>query len=338
MLCFVAAAVLRCSAGADAPAPQEPAPPQEKPPVAAPQEKPAEPPAQEKPARSQALEELLRRLARERGLPPIVPPSPLQPVPPEGEGEAAAAPATRARLLRAADSVQVVKAGGARRDLQFWDARLDLDAGDEVRQGPRGETVLEFEDGAHYRIDGRAVWRLESSPSASPRRIDFLELRRFASCSLGHGEIDTVLTLPGGNQLAGRGARVTILDRDLRALEIRNTGPEPVVVRSPYLGDRTIALGAGQRIFLPVMPEPAAFLRHLTHDASLFDERRGRLVVQAQDEVALSAAGDSIDLAGRGPAAGLARACGARFVLQPGQALRLTRAPLGVPRQTEWDE
>ncbi len=295
---------------------------------------PATPPPQSAPP-SQALEELLRRLAQERGEPTD-----------DGSLEAPAGepgPAGRKvleppRLTRSSDSVQVATAKGERRDLAYWDSRLDLEPGDEVRQGPRATTLLDFADGTHVRVDGRALWRMTTAVGASPRRIVFEELRRMAEFRLGRADLDTVLTLPGGNELACRQARVTVLDFDVRALEIRNGGPEPVVVRSPYLGARVIPLAAGQRVVLPVLPEPAAAVDHLTHEASVFDDARGRLKVEAPDEVVLAAAGDSIEMTGRGSIPGIVRACGARMVVRPGETMTLTRAPLGFPRPTERDE
>jgi len=297
---------------------------------------PPAPPPQE-PPRSKALEDLLRRLAEERGAPSVVPPSPREAPVPAAEGSPLP-PAERAILRRASDSVQVVLANGLRRDLQYWDASLELGAGDEVRQGSHSCAVLEFPEGARIRVDGVAKWRMKSDVRTSPRLLEFVELGRVAVLHLGEGGIDTVVVLPGGTELAGRGARVVVRDRDQRALEIRNSGPEPVVTRNPYVGAGVITLPAGQRVFLPVRPEPAAQVAHLTHDAVLFDANRGRLVVQAPDEIALTAAADAIELAGRGPVTGVARACGARLVLAPGATIRLTRAPLGWPRPREWEE
>jgi hypothetical protein len=306
-----------------------PPPPQEGTPPATP------PTGQEKPTRSQALEDLLKRLQQERGTPTLVPPNPNAPPTPEGTP---VAPAQPALLRRASDPVQVAFADGHKRDLQFWDARLDLDDGDEVRQGAGSCTLLEFAEGARYRIDGVAIWRLDSETNATPRLVLFTQLVRSAELDLGHGEFDTVFTLPGGNELASRNTRLFVRGYEDRALEIRNSGPDPAVVRSPYLGARVITLHPGQVVYMPVLPEPSAYIPHLTHDTSVFDEQRGRLYVQAPDQITLSAGADAVDVAARGPAAGIARACGARMVLTAGQSMRVTRAPIGYTRLPEWEE
>ena len=310
-------------------------------PTAAPpaaQDDPVKPPpesAQETP--SKALDDLLRRLAEERGAPSLVPPSPNEPAPPEGALPIDPA-LRRARLTRVSDAVEVLTADRRRRDLEFWDKHFELEVGDEVRQSSRSCTLLDFGDGANFRFDGIAVWRMDSDALATPRLFAITTLGRRAELHLGRGGMDTAVTLPGGNELAGQDARVVVRNHDLRALEVSNSGPAPVVVRSPYLGAEVIALEPGQRIFLPVLSEPSARLPHLTHDLSLFDATRGTLRVEAQEEVRLAVAGDAIEAAAVGPVFGIARACGARVVLQPGESIKLTRAPLGFPRRREWDE
>jgi hypothetical protein len=254
------------------------------------------------------------------------------------EPESTAPVATHALLTRASDPIQILLASGERRELHYWDSRLELGAGDEVRQGGRACAILEFAEGAHFRVEGLAIWRLQSEASASPRRLEFSELTKSADFHLGRSSVDTVLTLPGGNELAGRNARITVRSIDLRAFEVRNTGPEPVVARCPYLGGRIVTLAPGQRVLLPSLAEPSAYLAHLSHDASLFDDAHGRLVVQAPEQVELAASGGSIEVKGRGAITGIARACGARMVVTPGSTLRLTRAPLGTPRQREWED
>ena len=315
------------------PAPQDPAAPAT--PTAPQETTPATPPPTQ---RSQELEDLIRRLSQERGAPSLVPPNPLEPALEDREGETSAPFAEKALLTRASDPVQVVLATREQRDLAFWDSRIEISKGDEVRQGPKGCTVLDFPDGASYRFDGMAVYRLTSDAKSSPRLVHVEALGRFAEFQLGRAEIDTVLRLPGGSEVAGRITRLTVFDFDLRALEIRNSGPESAVVRNPYLGSRIVTLAAGQRVFLPVMAEPSAFVAQLSHDVSAFDESRGRLFVQAPDQVGLEVAADGVALSGRGPQVGIARACGARMVVRPGETLKLTRAPLGFPRRREWGE
>jgi len=235
------------------------------------------------------------------------------------------------------DVVQVVHAG-VQRDLSFWDKHCDMAPGDEVRQGPKAMTIVDYADGASFKIEGPAILRFASDGVANPRQVEFDRLSRSAYLVLGRGEVDTVVALPGGNELAGRDARLSLHDYDLRALEIRNSGPEPVVLRSPYLGATLLTLEPGHRVLLPVLAEPSAFVPHLTHDATTGDDARGRLVVTAQPEIGLRVDGDAIEVRGDGPVTAIARACGARVVLRPGEQMRLARAPLGDPRRKEWDE
>lgn len=295
-------------------------------------------PAQETPpsGSSEALEELLRKLSAERDQPAVVAPSAA--APPAADGAPFDLTRLLARLTRASDSVEVVRPDGLRRDLQFWDKVYGLEAGDEVRQDGRGCALLEYEDGANFRFDGEAIWRMTSDALVEPRELEIVRLARYADLWLGRGGVDTVLWLPGGNELAANGTRVVLQDHDRRALEVRVTGPNPVVVRSPYLGGRAVRVRPGQRIFLPVLAEPVAFVPHLAREAVLFDERRGQLRVQAPEAVGLAPIDQQMVLTGDGPIPGIARACGARLVLQPGQTMRLTRAPLGAPRRQEQDE
>jgi hypothetical protein len=306
--------------GQEAPAPAPSAPPEE----AAPQ--------QEEP-RSKELEELLRKLASEHAGR-----APASEAPASGAHAVARTPTDRViHVTRMADVVQVVHAG-AQRELAYWDKHAEMGPGDELRQGPKAVTLVDYSDGASFKFEGPAILRFTSDGLANPRLLEIERLSRSAFLFLGRGDVDTVLTLPGGNELAGRNARVTLHDFDLRALEIRNSGPDPVVLRSPYLGATLLTLEKGHRVLLPVLAEPSAFVPHLTHDASTGDEARGRLVVTAQPEIGLRVDGDAIEVHGDGPVTAIARACGARVVLRPGEQMRLARAPIGAPRKKEWDE
>jgi hypothetical protein len=316
MLASFIATALALQAGGAPPAPPQAAP-------GSGQEQP--------PPRSTALEDLLRRLAEERaaaGAPAAAPSEePARaPVVPNSE---------RPVLRRGSDSVQIAFANGKRRQLTWWDARVELSSGDEVRQDGKATVLVDFADGAHFRVEGTAVWRLAGDPATSPRRVEFEELRRSGEFQFGDADLDTVLSLPGGNEIAGRRTHLVVHDFDLRAHEIRNGGPESVVIRSPYLGARLLTLAPGQHVWLPALPEPSAFVSHLTHEAAIFDAMRGRLVVQAPDEIDLTARESSVLLAAKGPIAGVARACGSRFVVQPGTSLTLTRVPLGFERVPE---
>jgi len=321
---------------------QDPATPPPAAKDAAPQEKPEEKPGQEAPApsSSKALDELLERLLSENGgQPPVVAPSDVA-VTPDAALAGAPAPESRlARVTRISDTVQVVRADGSHRDLQYWDKFLEVGPGDEVRQhGGRSLTLLDYADGAHFRFDGEAIWRLTSDALAKPRTFEIERLVRYGELWFGRNGVDTVVKLPGGNELAGNGTRVQLRDFDGRALEVTVTGPTPVVVRSPYLAGRIVTVTAGQRIVLPVLTEPSAIVSHLTREATLFEVPRGQLRVQAPDQLTLTALEREIELLGSGPVAGIARACGARVVIQPGRVMRLTRAALGAPRRQEWDE
>lgn len=297
------------------------------------QEPPAGAPGgQEAKQRSKALEDLLRQLEAHPESRHVTPPGRTA-----AEEPQAAAPGSErsiVRLTRMSDLVQLVHLG-SQRDLAFWDKSVELAPGDEVRQGAKAVTLLDYADGANFRFDGAASYRLTSDGTASPRLLEVSRIARFAQFTLGQGDVDTVLTLPGGNELAGRHALVTAVDFDQRALEIRNTGPEPVVLRSPYLGATLLTLNAGQKVTLPVLPEPSAFVPRLSHDASTGDAARGTLLVEAQPEIALRTVGDSVELRGDGPITAIARANGARVVLRPGEQITLARVPLGDPRRKE---
>jgi hypothetical protein len=314
------------------PEPSAPTPPGVKP---AQTEPPAGAPAgQEAAKRSKALEDLLRQLEKRPDSRKVTPPG----GPPATAAGEAAAPAPDERrivkLTRMSDLVQVVHLG-AQRDLAYWDKKVDLAPGDEVRQGAKAVTILDYADGATFRFDGVASYRLTSDGLANPRLLEVVRLARFALFTLGQGDVDTVLTLPGGNELAGRHALISAHDFDQRAIELRNSGPEPVVLRSPYLGATLLTLASGQKVTLPVLPEPSAFVPRLTHDATTGDAARGTLLVEAQPEVGLRLVGESIALSGDGPITAIARACGARVVLRPGDQITLARVPLGDPRRKE---
>ncbi|MSR46573.1 MAG: hypothetical protein EXS13_05855 [Planctomycetes bacterium] len=310
---------------------------QEDPPPAAPA--PSAPAAQEgelpaNAAGSEALNALLERLLAVKSEPSLVDPTSATP-----EVPASSAPTRRtATMRRAADAVQVVRADGARRDLAYWDQTIELAIGDEVRQhGGRSCALLDYGDGTHGRFDGEAIWRMTADAIAKPRELEVLQLARFCELWLVEG-VDMVIALPGGNEIAGTATRITLHDHDRRAIEVRVTGPEPVVVRSPYLGDRLTTVAPGQRIFLPVLTEPSAIIPHLVREAVLFDDSRGRLRVQAPEQLTLTARELELEVSGSGLIPGIARACGARVMVKPGETLRLTRAPIGFPRRQEQDE
>jgi hypothetical protein len=307
------------------------------------QETPTNPPApapapagQDATKRSKALEELLRQLQSQPDARHVAKPGAKADAKRPAGGADATPSAERriVRMTRMSDLVQVVHQG-AQRDLAYWDKSVELVPGDEVRQGAKAVTIFEYADGANFRFDGPAQILLTSDGLANPRLLEVSQLARFALFTLGKGEIDTVVTLPGGNELAGRDALVSVHDFDQRAVELRNTGPEPVVLRSPYLGATLLTLAPGQRVTLPVLPEPSAYVPHLTHDATTGDAARGTLIVEAQPEVGLRQVGDSVEVRGDGPVTAIARACGARLVLRPGEQLTLARVPLGDARRKE---
>ncbi len=304
--------------------------------AAAPMTPPVAPPVAEDPpsSGSRALEELLERLLAERaagGIVALTTSTPDDPV--------AALPAPPGGMVRRiADSVQVVQADGTRRDLSWWDPRIVLAPGDEVRlDSGRACALYSDSDGVRARFDGRTVWRPLDALGARPRQFAIDQLARYGEWWFEEG-VDCVLRLPGGNECAGNGTRITLHDHDRRAIEVRVTGPAPVVVRTPYLGEELVTVAPGQRIFLPALPEPAAFVPHLTVTAEQFDDARGRLRVQAPETMTLAVRESGIALEGNGPVPGIARACGARVVVRPGDALTLTRVPLGFPRRQEQDE
>jgi hypothetical protein len=314
------------------PAPAEPSAPGVNP--ANPEPPAGAPAGQEAKQRSKALEDLLRQLQTHPESRRVAAPAAHAGA---EEPQAATSPANEksiVRLTRMSDLVQLVHLG-LQRDLAFWDKSVELAPGDEVRQGAKAVTILDYADGANCRFDGPATYRLTSDGAASPRLLEIERIARFAQFTLGQGDVDTVLTLPGGNELAGRHALVTVRDFDQRAIELRNAGPEPVVLRSPYLGATLLTLNVGQKVTLPVLPEPSAFVPRLTHDASTGDAARGTLLVEAQPEIALRTVGDSVELRGDGPIPAIARANGARVVLRPGEQLTLARVPLGDPRRKE---
>lgn len=287
------------------------------------------------PNSSKALEELLEKLQAARGGEALVAPTTAQP---GGDVAPAAAPVLTARLRRAADSVQVVRSDGSRRDLAFWDQTFELAVGDEVRQDSgRACALLEYPEGMRARFDGRSIWRMKSDALARPRQFAIDQLAHYGEFTLAEG-VDTVIELPGGNEVAGNGTRLTLHDHDRRAIEVRVSGPLPVVVRTPYVGSRVITVAPGQRIFLPMLAEPAAFVPHLSDERRLFDDSRGCLRVQVSDATTMTVGDQEIELSGRGSVPGIARACGARVVVRPGDTLRLTRAPIGFPRRQEQDE
>jgi hypothetical protein len=313
------------------------------PPITKPLANPAAAPAgQEAPASgSRALEELLERLMAERAAGGLVAPTttvPEEPAPdlaPTAVGAVGAVAAVR----RIADAVQLVRRDGGRRDLAWWDSRAMLEAGDEVRlHGGRACALYEDSDGIRARFDGPAIWRALDAVGARPRQFSVDQLERFGEWWLAEG-VDCVLLLPGGNECAGNGTRLTLHAHDRRAIELRVTGPAPVVVRSPYLGERLVSVAPGQRIFLPALPEPAAFVPDLVQTAELSETASsGALRVQATGTLKFETLGPDIALLGSGPVTGIARACGARVVVRSGDALRLTRVPLGTPRRQEHDE
>src|SRR5262249_18114888 len=167
-------------------------------------------PPQEAP-RSKELEDLLKRLASDRGRA-----RPGEPAEPGAHPAAAAAHAPQDKVIRAtrmSDVVQVVHAG-VQRDLSYWDKHCDMAPGDEIRQGPKARTVVDYADGASFKIEGPALLRFTSDGLANPRQVEFERLSRSAYLSLGRGDVDTVLALPGGNELAGRDARLPLHDFD----------------------------------------------------------------------------------------------------------------------------
>lgn len=283
---------------------------------------------------SRALEELLERLLAERSAGGLIAPTTDLPE----EPTTATPPAAASAVRRIADSVQVVRADGVRRDLAWWDSRAVLGPGDEVRlDGGRACALYSDGDGVRARFDGRAVWRALDAVGTRPRQFAIDQFARYAEWWLEAG-VDCVLRLPGGNECAGNGTRITLHDHDRRAIELRVTGPAPVVVRTPYRGEELVTVAPGQRIFLPALPEPAAWVPHLTVTAEQFDDARGRLRVQAPETMSLAVRESGIALEGNGPVPGIARACGARVVVRPGDGLTLTRVPLGFPRRQEQDE
>lgn len=174
--------------------------------------------------------------------------------PPEAEPET-----VLARRLN--DSVAVrFAADGRERNLYFFDSRAELSAGDEIEQGPSGQTtvimaeggLLEMYASGHLIIDALGMER-------DGELLDVLRFPLVTTAELTSGLRKIRCVLPGGSQAEFIDGRITISVVPGR-LRIRNEGGNPVEVRGllteethsqQISGEGLLVLGRGDEVAMP---------------------------------------------------------------------------------------
>jgi hypothetical protein len=201
-------------------------------------------------------------------------------------------------------------------------------------QGPKGRSIISTADGSEMRFDGVAVFRFLSEATAEECHLQVDRLEKFLRMKLF--DTPTTVDLPGGNQLVGKGTLLSIYNHEFRAVEIRNTGPQSVELRGPFLGRQSLTLKGGQKVLMPVFqiigqgPAGDAEQQVFADGGPSTTGLSVPVQVVSPRQVQVSMSGQTVELYGSGSAAGIARVVGARLRIAPGATVRLQRAPLGV--------
>jgi len=146
----------------------------------------------------------------------------------------ASAPAESETVIarRLNDSVAVrFAADGSERVLYFFAPRAELSVGDEVEQGPSGQTSVVLADGG--KIEMYASGHLVIHGLGSSRGgeiVDELSFPLLTTAELTSGGRKIVCELPGGSEVEFIDGRITVRVVPGR-LTIRNEGGNPVMVR-----------------------------------------------------------------------------------------------------------
>lgn len=191
-------------------------------------------------------------------------PEPPASAPAQDGRDAPAPPASVAETViarRLNDSVAVrFAADGSERVLYFFDPRVELTVGDEVEQGPSGQTSvvlagggqLEMYASGHLIIHGLGKQR-------GGEIVDELRFPLLTTAELTSGDRKIVCLLPGGTEAEFIDGRITVRVVPGR-LTIRNEGGNPVMVRglmtqeagsSEESGRGVLTLARGDEVGLP---------------------------------------------------------------------------------------
>ncbi|MFT7461696.1 MAG: hypothetical protein ACI9EF_000030 [Pseudohongiellaceae bacterium] len=186
--------------------------------------------------------------------------APASNAPADSADESSAEPETViARRLN--DSVAVrFAADGQERLLYFFDPRAELSVGDEIEQGPSGQTTVNLSDGGllvmyasgHLIIGGLGTMR-------AGEVVDLLRFQLLTTAEVTSRDRKIVCELPGGIEVEFLDGRITLTVVPGR-LTIRNEGGNPVMVRglmtqeaasTVVSGEGTLLLGRGDEVAMP---------------------------------------------------------------------------------------
>ncbi len=225
-------------------------------------------------------------------------------------------------FFRAHDLVEVLR-GENRHTLQYWCPTWKTEISDRLRMGPSARGVLEFPNGATFVCEGPAELLIESSPADELNVLSVLRIQRFIR--LETRASPTVVHLPLGNSLEAKDGNVTLVNVDLKTLEIKNSGPEPVVVTGPYVRDRRCELHGGQMLVLPLPPIVGLGPSGPVERSEIDLGAAGKMSVEKTAEVVLETLPDGIVLTA-GEVKSVSKVMGARIILRRHGSIRLIKA------------
>ncbi len=221
---------------------------------------------------------------------------------------------------------------GERSVMQYWDAERSAQDGDEFHVSSKGKVLVDFPDGAHLNLDGPAILRLDTGPEGQAHAFT---LERLDRVFLYRGSASAAtIRFPGGYQMVAGDSLVSVRLQELRAYEVRNSGPSPMTLTGPYLREE-LALEPGEHVFLPAFDILGRGPALPAQEVSARDNPD--LTALVPDDVNVNIFEESLELRGESSQTRVVRVSGARLRLPPGSRVDLRRAKVGPvhPRPQE---
>jgi hypothetical protein len=201
--------------------------------------------------------------------------------------------------------------------LYYWDKRVNVTYGDELRQGSGGISEIRFGDGTLI----RSFYVARIMPIGIEGGVRTIQIKELMSAIFELGDDRSRFRLPGGTLIEGNRSHFTIDRRD-DSFVVKNSGPEVLKLDGLPREAGVSELPPGYKIIVPVLPPldrgPTGTIR---------EDILSGLRVQAGDGVSLVHSPVGIILGGTGPGDGLADVGGARILVVYGFQLHLARVP-----------